>query len=186
MFVGDAQREEFRETAAWLIGRGAVAADDIAQGMAIVRERFTPALIVLAEAWPGRFSARDVDQLRRAAPLARIVRLLGTWSEGEGRTGKPWPATTRGNWQRWDAGLSIDLCKLSQPVTAGEEDRMLAVGVPEDFSSNAVLCQVIAIYSRSRESAESLDDLFSQRGWNAIWIRSANAAVPGNVDCRSF
>lgn len=186
MFVGDAQREEFRDTAAWLIGRGAVAAGDVTKGLAIVREGFAPALIVVAEAWPGRYSANDVEELRRAAPLARLVRLLGTWSEGEGRTGKPWPASTRGNWQRWNGVRPTDLSRLSQPVTANENDRLLRVCVPEASNFHAALSQVIAIYARSRESAESLDDLFSQRGWNAIWIRSVNAAVPGNVDCAVF
>ena len=44
-----------------------------------------PELIVLVQSRPGEFSAAEIDDLRRLAPLARVRRLLGTWCEGEAR-----------------------------------------------------------------------------------------------------
>ncbi len=46
-------------------------------------------LIVLCESRRGQFSAEAIDGLRRLAPLARIWRVLGSWHEGEPRSGHP-------------------------------------------------------------------------------------------------
>lgn len=195
LFIGDADRDEFRQAAAWLIDRGAVAASDVAAAQAVVREGFAPALIVVAQSWPGRFSERQIDELRRCAPLARIVRLLGTWLEGEGRTGKPWQTTIRTHWHQWQSrharqleqAEAAKLATWSLPVTAGEDDRLLAVcDAGDSNSSNPASVPLIAIDARTRESAESLFDLCTQRGWRAIRLRSADSAPPSNVDCAVF
>ena len=52
-------------------------------------------VIVVAQARPGEFSHAQIERLRQAAPLARIVGLLGSWCEGEMRSGRPWPAAVR-------------------------------------------------------------------------------------------
>jgi CheY-like chemotaxis protein len=101
LLVGDAGRDEFRDATAWLLRRGATQARDIAQALTLLDGGLTPAAIVVAQASPGRFSSADIERLRRAAPLARVVTLLGTWLEGETRSGKPWPAALRVYWHGW-------------------------------------------------------------------------------------
>ena len=57
--------------------------------------RFVPDVIVVAQAFPGQFSLDEIDRIRGLAPLARLLGLLGSWCEGEVRTGLPWPAVIR-------------------------------------------------------------------------------------------
>ncbi len=187
LFIGDAQREEFRAAARSLVDRGAVIAADVSRAQAIISQGFAPAMIVVAQSWPNQFSERRIEELRRASPLARIVRLLGTWMDGDGRTGKPWPATMLASWQRWDARHSDMLPGLSLPITASEDDRLLAAGDAAHSIPSAQRDSLwIAVHAQSRDTAESLIELCSQRGWNALWLRNVNAALPSIVDCAVF
>lgn len=93
-----------------------------------------PELIVLAQARPGEIPAAEVDRLRRIAPLTRLVGLLGTWCEGESRSGQPWPAVERVYWHQWPGWLDRELRGLqcgvaatwSLPLTVAPEERFLA------------------------------------------------------------
>jgi DNA-binding NarL/FixJ family response regulator len=90
-------------------------------------------VIIIAQAFPGQFSHQDADRLRRLAPLGRIVRLLGSWCEGETRSGQPLPAAVRIYWHQWNVRAGRELHRLIQgqcpswglPVTATEEERLL-------------------------------------------------------------
>jgi hypothetical protein len=62
-----------------------------------------PELIVVAQTRPGVISDRTIQALRRDAPLAGLVALLGTWCEGETRTGRPWPGVERLYWYEFPA-----------------------------------------------------------------------------------
>ena len=91
-------------------------------------------VIVVAEHYPGQHAPEAIDRLRQWAPLARIVRLLGSWCEGEGRTGRPWPGAIRIYWHQWVAQLAREAASLPTgggswglPATASEEERLLAV-----------------------------------------------------------
>ncbi|MBL8829797.1 MAG: hypothetical protein JNM18_22650 [Planctomycetaceae bacterium] len=46
-------------------------------------------LIVLAMDRPGEVASATVDELRRRCPTAGVVTIVGTWCEGETRTGRP-------------------------------------------------------------------------------------------------
>jgi hypothetical protein len=87
-----------------------------------------PDLILLVASRPGRFSAAEVEALHHRAPLARIVGLLGSWSEGEVRSGHPWPGVTRIYAHQWQARLPRELATW-QPRTASQIDRLLSSGI---------------------------------------------------------
>ncbi len=137
LLIGDLNRAEFREAqeAARRLGDLLGVSDAAAAADAIASGRTTPDLIVVAQAFPGEFSAAAIERLRRLAPLARVVGLLGPWCEGETRTGKPWPAAIRLYWHQWLPRAAEDLRRLdggqtsnwSLPVTASEEERLLAM-----------------------------------------------------------
>jgi hypothetical protein len=57
-----------------------------------------PELIILAQERPGAIGQQQVEELRRAAPLAGIVVIVGSWCEGELRTGRPLAGVTRLYW----------------------------------------------------------------------------------------
>ena len=56
--------------------------------------------IVLAQAYPGQFSPVAIDRLRNLAPLARLIAILGSWCEGEPRSGHPLPGVIRIYWHQ--------------------------------------------------------------------------------------
>ena len=91
LLVGDAERAEFAAIFQWLREHGeTTVAPDFAAAMQELEARDgDPELIVLAQSWPGQFSPKQIERLRRLAPLARVDELLGSWCEGETRTGRP-------------------------------------------------------------------------------------------------
>jgi len=56
---------------------------------------------VLCRSFPNEFCARDVEALRRAAPLAPIALIAGTLCEGENRTGESFPGVRRFYFDSW-------------------------------------------------------------------------------------
>ena len=75
-----------------------------------------PELIFLAQPLPGIYCQADIDRLQQLVPLTRIVVVVGSWCEGELRTGSPPSGVIRLYWydfsswwhaaiRRRDAGL---------------------------------------------------------------------------------
>ncbi len=197
LIIGDANRAEFRAARANLSQRGTVRelGDAEAAAAAMAAGEPPPDVIVVAQARPGEFSRQAIDRLRRLAPLARIVGLMGSWCEGEMRSGAPWPASARAYWHQWPARGGREFQRLARgepgswslPVTATEEERLLAdadargtevvVGgkratghdsrrQPPPSPSGLVL-----IRSRSSEMAGWLLAACRDRGMAAIWHR---------------
>jgi CheY-like chemotaxis protein len=212
LVVGDAEHEEFQAAAVWLRNRGAVLVDDFPGAVKLLTDGdFSPALIVLVEFSPPRFSNRQLLALRHAAPLARIVRLLGPWFEGEVRTGQPLPAEWRIYWHQWAARLQrqVELWQECQkassppvnfpwslPNTAGEDERLSTAAAGEtatgDLSSpllslsSPAPAPLIAVVAEHREAAQVLCDLCVQRGWKSVWLRTPPVQTPLKVDAIIF
>ncbi len=117
-----------------------------------------PDLVVLLATRPGEFAGSDIDLLRRAAPLARIVAVLGSWHEGETRTGRPWPAVERVNWAASPAWCERELAALEQGVagtlslaaTATDEERLLHLVGMESHEESAGIVEIVAANSGMR------------------------------------
>jgi CheY-like chemotaxis protein len=218
LFVGNVQRAEFRRAAEWLQNRGAQMTPDIAAALNVLEDpNFSPALIVLAQLGSQTFFAGQIEALRRTAPLARIVRLLDPWLEGESRSGQPLPATLRSPWEQWPACLQrltshalseSDSSKstsdhfslespCSLPVTANEDDRQLA-SIGDDTLAENFLNRIeypaqhgspiplIAVCARHRDTAQSLCEICTTRGWKSLWLRTLPAETPLSVDAVIF
>jgi len=177
LLLGDGNRPEFRNARACLDRWATVAtfSDPDSAAAALAEGRETPDVIVVAQAFPGQFSHAAVDRLRRLAPLARILGLMGSWCEGEMRTGSPWPGVVRTYWHQWVARGSRELRRLAcgqigswaLPVTATEEERLL-VDTTEPRSQQRGLA---VLHSRSSETAEWLSAACRSRGLATIWRR---------------
>ena len=91
-------RTEFREARAAFdrLARVVRAADFDAALSLLHESEEAIDLIVVAQAYPGQYAADRIDGLRRLAPLARVIGLLGSWCEGEVRSGRPWPRPPSG------------------------------------------------------------------------------------------
>jgi len=193
LFVGSANRPEFREASAGLSRWGEVerAADAEAAVAAIRDGRIAPDVIVVAQAFPGQFSHEAIDRLRREAPLARVLGLLGSWCEGESRSGSPWPAVARTYWHQWPARCDWELCRMARgercswamPVTASDEERILA---DDEFHGEAAATGIVVVRSASREMADWLSEAARRRGFSAIWRHSADDVPSEGVRAAIF
>jgi len=198
LFVGDADRSEFRQARACLDRWGAVQgfADADLAAAALAADRLSPDVMVVAQAFPGQFSHQAIDRLRRLAPLARVLGLMGSWCEGEMRSGSPWPATVRTYWHQWPARCDRQFrrlamgqsCSWALPLTATEEERLMvdaAECLPEEgphpcahFAPSSGT--LVAIRSHSHEMADWLSAACRSRGLVTIRQRdSAFARVEG-------
>jgi CheY-like chemotaxis protein len=91
-------------------------------------------LLVLSESRPGRFSAAAIEALRRRSPLARVWRLLGSWCEGETRSGRPPLGCLSTYWHQWEARWAQERARAAAghppawalPLTSSPEERALA------------------------------------------------------------
>ena len=135
LLLGETDRPEFCDFRSTLESLGRVSRiSEVERAIEVLETgEITPDVIVIAQAFPRQFSHQDIDRLRRLAPLSRILGLLGSWCEGETRSGQPLPAAIRIYWHQWHARAERELRRLIQsqcpswglPVTATEEERLL-------------------------------------------------------------
>jgi CheY-like chemotaxis protein len=188
LLLGDTDRTEFQDARLCLDDRGVVHGFSrvALAAAALVEGEIVPDVIVVAQAFPGQFSHQAVDRLRRLAPLARVIGLLGSWCEGEMRTGSPWPGAVRTYWHQWAIRCDRELrrlakgecCSWALPPTATEEERLLA-DTAERWPQRHGL---VVICARSREMAEWLSAACRSRGFATVWQRPPiTARVDGAV-----
>jgi len=137
LLIGNTARPELAEARNVLEGLARVipAADADAAAALLADEEIAVDVIVVAQAYPGQLSGEALDRLGRLAPLARVVVLLGSWCEGEVRSGRPIPGAIRVYWHQWPARCAQELGRLRRglctswclPPTAVEEERFLAL-----------------------------------------------------------
>jgi CheY-like chemotaxis protein len=136
-----------------------------------------PELIVLVQSRPGEFSPEAIDSLRRAAPLARIDRLLGSWCEGEQRSDRTPSGCTASYWHQWHsregrqstATRAHRRAAWSMPITTSADERLLAA------TDEAVVrgSGLIVICAAGRETAEALADACRLGGYTICVVHDA-------------
>ncbi len=136
--------------------------------------------IVLAQAWPDQFSAAAIDRLRNLAPLARLIVILGSWCEGETRSGSPLPGVIHIYWHQAAIRIRREFPLWFEPqgsawrlpATATDEERLLAsVGTPLPKGSG-----LVAIWTRRREMEELLADACRKVGYSTVWLHPRQPA----------
>lgn len=162
--AGDIAHPDFRE-ACELVGATATPTRTAAD---------TPELILIAQSRPGIFPFRGVEALRRAAPLAGMVALAGTWCEGEPRTGRPWPGVQRLCWYEFPAWWQRQLAKRTARLcpdwarSTPPELRNLDCKLRID---SAAPRGTIVVNSAVRETANLLSDSLCHAGYATLWQR---------------
>lgn len=145
-----------------------------------------PELIVITQTRPGEIPAAEIDLLRRLAPLTRLVGLLGTWCEGESRSGQPWPAVERVYWHQWPAWFTRELHGLrtgaattwSLPLTTAPEERFLAASHMLPRRQFALGGKVLIVASDSNLQRLLLDAM-TQVGCGAVTARPEHLPSAG-------
>ena len=148
-----------------------------------------PVLIVIAHSRPGEYDPAEIDQLVRLAPLARFVLLLGSWCEGETRTGHVWAGATRVFWYDWQGEVVRNLPAISAgrnapwlaPVTTLEEERYLFDSRASSHAPSHVAASLtdpnqgfkslILVCTRRSSYGEALCVACRQQGYEAHWQR---------------
>jgi hypothetical protein len=190
LLVGDVGREEFHDARELLRRRSRlVIVPSVIHACAWLGTTATtfsplmlPDVIVLAQSRPGQYTMGQIERLRRLAPLARIVGLLGSWCEGEPRTGQPWPAAIRFYWYDWAPRLNRELdqhaagrCAMwSLPDTISSEEQL---GWLTDKESPACGGRIL-VCTRTWDLADALHEACRRQGYGTERICLADGSLP--------
>ena len=64
-------------------------------------------LILIAQSIPDQFSTAHIEYLQARHPLTPVVALLGSWCEGDARTGRSIPGVRRIYWHQWHGRFEL-------------------------------------------------------------------------------
>jgi hypothetical protein len=175
LLIGAADRPEFAEAVAVLRSLSALRVEpDVEAAVRQFDAGCVPDVVVHVQARPGEIAHDAVERLRRREPLARQVALVGSWCDGEPRSGKPIPGLLRIEWhQSWRlARLLTDIALQERagawrlPLTATSDDRLLddcRPRVPRPLRGLVAVC-----LSRF-DAASAVIDACRSRGYAAVW-----------------
>jgi CheY-like chemotaxis protein len=181
LLVGDYAARDFREPVAWLAAHTDLKrAADVPQALSQLAD-WLPAVIFLVQSYPGQLPAREVRQLHAATPFSRLIALLGSWCEGEQRSGKPWAGVPRIYWHQWspqivselaaDSPASLGLWQLPRTATASEQlERAATLPWPRGVG-------LVSIDTRLFRDYEALAEACQAGGYATAW------SEPGRPIC---
>jgi hypothetical protein len=156
-------------------------------------------LLIVAQSMPYAISNSTIQNLRRVAPLAGVIGLLGSWCEGETRTGRPWPGIDRlfwydfpAWWQRQLALRSAARCPdWAKPYDGAHANRIVCDSgrEPRRTGSQSIRRRtsgLIVLSAALRDTAGALADVVQQAGYATVWqppgrrmvaVRGARAGI---------
>lgn len=134
-------------------------------------------LVVHSQPRPGMMPPREVASLQRVAPLAGQVALLGTWCEGEPRTGRPEPGVERVYWYDfptwWQAQLALWTAGRCPEWARADDDRRGGSPRPSRALGR------IAIEATCWETAAALSDVLRDAGYATTTSIESTGIVAG-------
>ena len=133
-------------------------------------------LIVIAQARREVIAKESVDHLQTTFPNTPTVSLLGSWCEGEVRSGEPWAGITRVYWHQWQGEFDRFASALNQdkihdwqlPKTATPTDRIATIK-RESFEGKAFE-GIIGVSAWTNIQYEMIADSLSAFGIQTCWI----------------
>lgn len=186
LLIGEREHGEFASAVAWLRSSSTLLACDnivAAEAMLKVAGAKSPEWMVLLAGYRGAFANDDVERLHKCAPLARLVTLLGSWCEGETRSGRSLPGIARVYWHQWPTRAPAELlgeragryAGWSLPRTATPLDvSLLARPVGNAWSAdNSTNTAELAIIAPTRERFRTLADAVGACGLKSAWQRAS-------------
>jgi hypothetical protein len=157
----------------------------------------SPRLIVVAQSRPGQFHAANLEAIHGFSPLSRMAVLLGSWCEGETRSGFPYPGIERVYFHAWNTWFARRWPASNQPpasnqvtesnqVTAAVQPAdafLLRTATPNDFflaESRVRISQLsasIGISSRNADTVDALRDAFKLVDVSLSWLSDCPIAA---------
>jgi hypothetical protein len=147
----------------------------------VQNDEHPPELTIIAQRHPGEISHADVELIRHRAPLSGFVALVGSWCEGETRTGKPWPGIPRLYWHEFPAWWRRQLAlravgRCPDWTQAGDFGfRIADCGLIDSGIRNpqsAIRNQsagVILLRTSTRETFAAIADALQRAGFATVW-----------------
>jgi hypothetical protein len=184
--VGDWRHATFAAAMRWLNARTRCDCfEHVHAAVAASTDRSeSPSAIMLVQSRPGQLTSYEVERLHVAAPLARLVALVGPWCDGELRSGQPWPGVVRVPWQTWQAALTrelaIDAPTTPLPRTATDVERMQELAALRRSVSG--LGRTVVICTFNRATFDSLADALERWGYLSYWHSGGTDFPPRHFD----
>ena len=145
-------------------------------------------LVVIAQARRGQHSETEVEELCALFSTTPVVALLGSWCEGETRSGNPWPGVPRVYWHQWQGRYRKFTNQLEQheitdwhaAKTSTIADQVVNSKAIED--TNSIQCVVISAWTNQQHAMVA--DAISHFGWSSCWVERAiwNAETARAID----
>lgn len=188
LLIGDYGHRDFAGAVGWLSEHCHLTRwPSVSAALSWLQDGQLPDVMVFAQSHPGQMSDREIELLHAASPLSRLVALLGSWCEGETRSGRPWPGLHRVYWHQWIARMSRELLDeddasfrllpMPRTTTANEQYERLA------RTASSQRHGLIAIHTQAFRMYEALSDACVQAGLATVWLpptrpaHSSGAAV---------
>ena len=133
-------------------------------------------LIVIAQARRDFIAKESVDHLQTVYPNTPTVTLLGSWCEGEVRSGEPWAGIPRVYWHQWEGEFNRFASALAHnkihdwqlPKTATPTDRIATIK-RESFEGQSFE-GIIGVSAWTNVQYEMIADSLSAFGIQTCWI----------------
>ncbi|MEX0642433.1 MAG: hypothetical protein WD468_07015 [Pirellulales bacterium] len=167
--VGECDHPDFAEAIALVRADAELALDAIS--------RACPELIIVAQSRPGSIGSQSVEELRRAAPLAGVVGLLGSWCEGQARASRPTNDMLRLYWYQfatwWRRQLALRAAghcpEWALPETISGHLQLQGMQNSVLRTPNRVSSGVISLSTPHWETADALADALQLAGLASVW-----------------
>lgn len=145
-------------------------------------------LVVIAQARRGQHSATEVQELQTLFSTTPIVALLGSWCEGETRSGIPWPGVPRVYWHQWEGRYQKFVSQLKHHnITDWHAARTSTIAdqvVNSKASDDPDSIRCVAISAWTNQQHAMVADALNHFGWSNCWVERSvwNATTSAAVD----
>lgn len=131
-------------------------------------------LVVVAQSRRDQYSLDSIEKIQSQFGATPVVAVLGSWCEGELRSGNPWPGVHRVYWHQWMGRFETFVEQLNQngitnwhaPRTSSVADQ---IQLPRENASEPLI-QCVGVSAWTQPSFEYLHDAIGQMGWRSRWV----------------
>ena len=185
LLVGSAEHPEFAAARRWFHKHlELTTVPGVELALEQLRSGDDPRFILLVQSRRDEISQFQIERLHRAAPLARLLGLLGSWCEGEVRSGRPWAGVKRVYWHQWTPQLvTSDIEGPSRPAstwalprTATSAERLLRSRQVDRAPRGGM----IGISALSFTDFDTLADVCKVAGFSARWLKDPRTVQLGD------
>ena len=194
LFIGNSSHGEFAGALDWLRARGDVVLQStVGATLTWLQDSHSqPTTIVLGLSRRGEHAARELQELQRCVPLANMIALVGSWCEGETRSGKPANGWSRVYWHQFPRRAAGELF-LEAPEN-GVTGLGEAVYLPKTITDNERClllskrplpsgCGCLGINTVRQVDYDALATACASAGYETFWCQEETPEMIGKADC---